>query len=135
MKEFCEKKDQRYLEKIRIFFDIFCFSFRFNYSEILEKIIKVAKNNLLFLLSNMKELLPYIDDPDSTHYDGVFREISPMEWKLSLYNATVYTIDSKDLYFNKIIKSLWFKRNKWTLHDTVTETKEKIIEKHEQLIS
>ena len=58
-----------------------------------------------------------------------------MEWKSSLYSATICTIDSKDLFYDKIIKSLWFIRNKWTLHNTTVETKEKIIENYENLIS
>jgi hypothetical protein len=62
--------------QIRIFLKSFRFIFRIIYKQLIEDIISTSKGNLIKLLENFPEILPYKhilkDDDDYSLYEGVW---------------------------------------------------------------
>lgn len=91
----------------------------------LRGIVEKVKDNITFLLSEMRELLPYeyqAGEEPADYCKGVWTKVSEDEWKDGLYSANLYSIDTRDSFLNIFTKSVWFKRNFLTLHDAVTDT-------------
>lgn len=64
----------------------FKFTYRIIYKDLLEEIIKTSKDEMINLLNEIPEILPYIhrdlndEELKSGLYDGIWGEIKPEEW-------------------------------------------------------
>jgi hypothetical protein len=111
------------IQEIRTILYHFRFAYRFFYRDLLEYIIKEAKDKLIILLVAMPELLPIeFDGKEQDALDeGVWRGIFPREWDESLYYEKVACLENKSLV-DEMIKGVWFRRN-WTVtHDMIAES-------------
>lgn len=96
--EYCVE-DKDVLMHLRIFLKSFRFIFRIIYKQLLEDIISASKSNLIKLLENFPEILPYKhilkDDDDFALYEGVWEDISRLEWEKNLHLESIITIDNR----------------------------------------
>lgn len=127
---FCKfKKDV--LKEIRMVIRKFKFSFRHVYLTLLKEIVSTAKDELLYLLQNMPELLPY-DPNKSEHSDtsllyGVYGELKEEDWDRGLTLGQVMTVFNREMVLN-FKNSIWIQRNWLSYHDMIFMTRVEIEE-------
>lgn len=125
-------EDKPVADELRLFIRSFKFPLRIIYSKILEDLIIQSKTKLIKFLKAMPEILPYhyLDIPDSKDsalYKGICEPISPAEWTKNLHIEEISTIYNKN-NVEELTKTVWFKRNQYTLHDLIPLSKQKILE-------
>ena len=60
-------------------------------------------------------------------FRGLFEPISAEEWTKNLHIEEISTIYNREAV-DEITKTIWFKRNQYTLHDLIALNKQKINE-------
>ena len=89
------------------------------------------------MLEQIPEILPYENEMGSSNIflgncEGIWSEIDINEWKHSLYEDAITTIDNREIV-QKIVKGVWFKRHLLSQHDLVIESKSQIEKNWESL--
>lgn len=139
--QFCHEDKKSFSKNIRFLLRNFKFVFRIIYHELLGEIIEAASHQILVLLTEIPELLPYTPPEEERpinippgYYEGVWTSISNREWDDSLYIDAISTIDNKEV-MTDVIKSISFRRNWLSLHDMVIDSRESIIKNSEKIKS
>ena len=118
------KKDSA--KEIRIILRKFKVQLRYGYMDLLKDIVASTKEELMFLLKTIPEILPYIaigeGDEDVTPLLGVWDDLLEEEWDRVLYLGQVMTVYNKNLVLN-FKTSIWIRRNFLTYHDLIYLTK------------
>lgn len=116
---------------IRIIVRHFKFTYRLIYRELLEEIIKTAKDEVINLLNEIPELLPYVhsdlnqEELKSGLYDGIWGEIAGEEWEEALFPEAVENIHNRGV-LAEFVRSVWFKRYWLTGHDMTGKSRKDI---------
>lgn len=80
---------------IRIVIRHFKFTYRLIYRELLEDVLKTAKDEVINLLNEIPELLPYLhsdlnqEEMKSGLYDGIWGQIAADEWDGALFPEAI----------------------------------------------
>ena len=131
------KKD--FVMEVRIIIRKFRFALRHIYLDLLHDIATTVKEDLLYLLQNIPELLPYEHTfPEGQApiepllYRGVFAPLSDEDWDRTTHVNTVATIYNRDM-LEEFSRTVWVKRNWLTYHDMVFQTRQEIEQQQQYL--
>ena len=116
---------------IRMIIKHFKFSYRIIYSDLLKEIVIAAKDELVNLLNEIPELLPYVHRDLNEHelrdkiYGGIWGEISEEEWDSSLFPEQLETLHNRYV-IKEFLHPVWYKRYWLTAHDTLSYSRREI---------
>lgn len=102
--------------------------------DLLKEVIISLKEKVFILFQKIPEILPYTHEGKEApmftpldFYEGVWPEISKVEWEENLSTDRIKTIDNENC-LDKLVKEVNFRRNTFINHGFVHAKKEKIIE-------